>query len=210
MKIIQSVLLICMASLKICHAEVQLTSFEAAALESFFRHVCEKSEAGYVLQGTKPVCELGYLEDSGLNITSPFILDSAILKEGIQVWNNKIEPNKEEGNFLLIHSGIPRDASSDWRAISFVNKKLLSETISNNLPIYQACLGPLLTTEKLTSEYIKKGRSIFVSQNKQNNLLIGITLGYGFENALCVSRFEEFEDRIYSEETPPFKNPREF
>jgi FKBP-type peptidyl-prolyl cis-trans isomerase FklB len=152
---------------------------------------------------------MGYLEDTGLNITAPFNLDSAILKEGINVWKNKIEPNKKEGDFLLIICTIPQQ-NSEWRAIDFVNKKLLSKTVKNNLPLYQVFQGPLLTEEKFMSEFIDKEMSFFNGQSGRNNILTGITLGYGAENALCVSRFEEIEESVYSDETPPFKNAREF
>ncbi len=197
--------LVLMSCHSICHSTCRSTPYvsqsNSAILDVFFRTLFEKSEAGYVLYGKKPVCIIGFRVIDILSPNSYTHRTSVALKEGACVWK-RISP--KESN-ILVHVYDHNDSlAKNCIHVLVINKRLFHKTVQENLPLFQYVLGPDVTPEKLLDALIAKDAS-FSSVFKNDNVLIGIILGFGTQNSLYGSRMEFIQDYLMSGEHPPFR-----
>ncbi len=173
---------------------------EKEVLETFLRDLFERSQAGYVLYGSKPIC----IEGVQPHETNLFMLGedlhrrSIILKEGYKIWQKL--PNKSQNYFIHFYE----TQSYGWQHVLFINREEFIKVVKENLPLFQYVLGPEVSPEGLFAKLLDHEES-FSSVFNNNKVLIGIALGFGTQNALHVSREEEIEASLAKKEKIPFK-----
>ncbi len=183
-------------------SSIELSVEEYLILDGFFRTSIEKSEAGYVLYGEKPVCHQGYHFVDGFHAECFNHQCSVFLREGARLLNRlKLA---SEGDIIL-HCCESESKSSNWIDILFINKPLLLKTIQENLPLFQYVLGPKVTPQSLCNALVQP-KGDFSKTLKYDKVLIGILLGFGTQNALYHSRSEIIADSILSREQVPLKS----
>lgn len=197
-----SVFLIC----SLFSEERQLAVFSSEkVLETFFRDLFEKTTAGYVLYGEKPV-DLETFRERERTIPGTEERRSAVIGElGLRFWN-RISP-RGKGNYLLLSS----HDEAGWE-ILLVNRAAFLEIVKKNELLFEYKMGIGSTPQKMLDRLISEG---FEAVFKENIALQGIVLGYGVENAICYESGVSLKKRLESKVTPPFqmisgpKNPEE-
>ena len=169
--------------------ELTLTKEEELSLKQFFHAMVWGSEAGYVLYGDKPICMEGYAKNSfGIPFKVGYHLQLPI-NRGVKIWKQLQLPN-ETPHFLFIN----QENNDDYPLILFINKDALKKVFHQNEILFKYILGSELTFNKLLDEFKKKD---FFTVLNHDNVLIGLVLGFGFENSLCVGRCEHLEKEIH-------------
>jgi hypothetical protein len=177
---------------------------ERATLESFFRILCSKSQAGYVIWGNKPICEEGIIDEetSPLMLGNPSHRMSIYLKAGWKVWN-KLSCSKSTKNLFIVRYDRP---SHDWIHFAVINKKAFLEIVSQNLPLFQHALGPDVSPSFLFRKLLDPSLNFIEDTLHNDGVLTGIVLGFGTQNALKGSRSESISQYLMLEASPPFKS----
>lgn len=140
---------------------------------------------GYVLYGNKPMCivatsEFSKIPNAGMSGDS----DIAELKWFDFLTGLNIQQQDKKYPFI---------ECKKWylRHLIFINRDLFIDTVNRNLPLFRYILGRTLTAESFLDALLKSG-DLFYDTLKGNDALLGILLGYGTQNALLVSREEDF------------------
>lgn len=176
----------------------ELKNDDRIVLEKFLKTTFYESEFGYVYFGLKPVCWIGYWMKDTLR---PGIIrhkNEVIYKEGMKVWEECDFPQSEALHVFTSQSGY----DENMKSLFFINRKLLEKTIDDNLTLFQYVLGHNVTAKKLIRE-IENPNTKFADVLKKDNVLIGIILGFGANNAIAVSRSERIVNEFSEYETPP-------
>jgi FKBP-type peptidyl-prolyl cis-trans isomerase len=186
-------LLLCVLVLPSTLTAEKISNHEAVILSKCFESILN-CEAGYVLFGKKPVCILEYKENSFYFEPREFHQ----LSVALCVARNLLKrPLFQSGN-IVFHF----DEKDETLLI--INKKEFLKTIKDHLILFQYVLGPSITPELLFEAITSPGHS-FCETLKYDRVLIGIVLGYGIQNALYQSRYENILcDLVVNEDTPPF------
>ena len=184
-----------------------LSSEERLYLESFFRTMLTNSEGGFVLAGSKPVCEEGILSSDKINIRqigTKAHRRSVDLCEGYRIWKKCFEfiPSQK---LIICCKDHPDQLYSDWIHLMWINPQKLIEVVQRNLPLFQYVLGPQVTPASFLKYLLDPSQDI-----PHDYTLTGIFLGFGSQNALYYRRLELIQKQIFSRENPPFnlKNER--
>lgn len=174
---------------------------ERDILERFFRTLFEESQGGYVLYGSKPICDEGILpkETNLLMLGGDLHRRSVILREGFKVWDKLSSKNQK----YFIH--LYKNTSYGWQHLLLINKDELCKVVRENLSLFQYVLGPNVSPEGLFTKLIDPEMD-FASVFQEDKVLIGIVLGFGTQNALHGSREENIELFLSEKENPPFKS----
>ena len=140
---------------------------------------------GYVLYGNKPMCivatsEFSKIPYAGMSCSR----DVTELKWFDFLTRLNIQSQNKKYPFVEYKNGC-------LRHIIFINRDLFVETVNKNLPLFRYILGRTLTAESFLDALLKSGDR-FYDTLKNNDALLGILLGYGTQNALLVSREEDF------------------
>ena len=174
---------------------------EKEILDVFFRALFEKSQGGYVLYGSKPICGEGILPRE----TRLFMLgddqhkNNITFKEGVKTWKRL----PCQGKKYFVH--LCEKPSYGWLHLLLINREAFIKVVKENLPLFQYVLGPDVFPEKLFEKLMDPKES-FASTFKDNRVLIGIVLGFGTQNALYVSREENIEESLEKKEKLPFRS----
>lgn len=84
------------------------------------------------------------------------------------------------------------------QTILFINKEAFKKTFDQHSALFRYALGAELTSDKLLKSF-KSNKESFYSCLNQDNILIGILLGFGLENSLYVGRFEQILENLHQE-----------
>lgn len=186
--------LLFMAYCKLCHASQTLSSEQSTALNAFFRFYIKDSEGGYVLYDAKPISIEGIRQYNILSPETNSHKRTVVLKEGIRTWNQLEAKSKK----IIIHSYHKNDLSvTDCKHVLFINKHLLQNSIRKNLPLFQYVLGPKVTPKGFLEALISPNHT-FHELLKNDQVLIGIILGFGTENSIHCGRTEKIDSAIFS------------
>lgn len=173
---------------------------DTVILENFFRTMIEKSEGGYVLYDSKPICINGYYDKDYFQNESEQHKTSVFLREGMKRWK---EFNLPPSN-IIVHGYNNEDTSAKNHVhILFINKKLFLKTVQENLSLFQYVLGPDVNPQGLLAK-LTDPQETFHGVLKDDKVLIGILLGFGTQNSIYVSRMENLHDMLLSAEVIPF------
>jgi FKBP-type peptidyl-prolyl cis-trans isomerase len=177
-------LCIFLASLSSLFADWNPDPHHKKALEQCFRNLLINTQMGYVLYGEKPICTqftMAQIELISLYNRKDF--DFAIL-DRFAKYLDALSPTWK-GNFVIK----TLNKKGGWEVL-FINRKAFLQCVRENLPLFQHILGPEVTPEGLLKEIIQTDQ-YFEDLLHDNNVLIGIVLGFGPQNALFGSRHEK-------------------
>ncbi|MBS0622328.1 MAG: hypothetical protein JSR80_05165 [Verrucomicrobia bacterium] len=146
----------------------------------------EESELGAVFFGDKPLCiEAIYSKPRNFDLDNRLVLIGESYRHLIPIWNRIAS---EKGPFALVAGTTDKEDDLPF----WINKKAFLATVQQNLPLFQAVLGPLVTPERLLQECLTPGVNLFKVLHS-NKTLFGILLGFGKENSMTHARIEEIE-----------------
>jgi hypothetical protein len=178
-------------------------------LVKLFYSLMNDNHFAYTLLGDKPV------SFASEYIITPLDEIKTMRRTGGVFWNEwKIwEMYKEQfpsKHYLLLTENI---FYRPIRAIVLINKKAFVQKVDQHIDIFRKILGPHVTGEGLLLQIEKQQK--FFSPIQNNQLLIGILLGYGVHNAKLFERRNEIilfaldRDNPYQKRLPkrPFKPP---
>jgi FKBP-type peptidyl-prolyl cis-trans isomerase len=176
--------------------EIVLSKEEEKTLREFFHALLWGSEVGYVLYGDKPICVESYSGDLSLQrFTVRHHLQTSI-REGVKIWN-KLQLPFHSSKFSFIVQPCKSDS-----VVLFINKPALKNVFDDNANLFRHALGFKLTSDELLEEFNKKD---FFSTLKDDDVLIGILLGFGVDNCLWISRAEAIRGEL---DPPTIKLPK--
>ncbi len=183
----------------------QLSPAESETLEQCFRWALTTAELGAVLFGKKPVCGVGQYSAEVVSLASLSSYESwdvAIYSQGVAIWERLRLPSNANFSFVRNKSNSP------FMGCLFINHKAVLEVVDEHLGLFREVLGDHITPEGLLAELIRSEEPLF-SFLKHSNVLVGIILGYGGENARLHTRAQEILLLSMSVETLPLKNRNE-
>lgn len=171
-----------------------LSQEQKTILKGFFRILVKDSFSGYVLFGDKPMCieacplttESGAL--CGIDEKIPFLI------KGFELWQ-AFNISQYEKDYCFIIFDVEEYG---YRHLVCINRKVFIKVVNENLSLFRYVLGPTLTAEGLLKELIGT-KEQFYQILKHDNVLLGILLGYGTQNALLISRKESISDAFTSD-----------
>lgn len=168
-------------------------------LEVFFRALIEESQGGYVLYGSKPICIEGILPDeiNLMMLGDDFHRRHTIFKQGLKIWQKLPCKNQE----YLIH--FSEKSSHRWQHLTLINREEFIKTVKENLPLFQYVLGLQVSPEGLFAKLIDPNESL-LSIFYDDDVLTGIVMGFGTQNALNHRREYKIESVFSRKEKPPF------
>lgn len=153
-------------------------------LDYFFRELVQWDGFGYVLLGNKPVAltvvtEKFYPFHSYLNFREAIIPRAWKSKKGYQTWL-KYQASFPTSRFALCYEKF--DKFTPGNAImTLVNKQAFSQLVEEEKELFKQILHREVTGTMLLEE--AKQRPLLGEVLQDNDILIGLVLGYGKENA---------------------------
>lgn len=167
-----------------CERVINVSIKEEKILRNFFNFILWGSEVGYVLYGSKPICFEGYgvLHPNQIDkIGSPLYV---ALTQGIKLWKQLKLPVETPRYEIILEDSL----------FLCVNKQEFKNIFERYESLFRYTLGPNVTAEKLLKQF-RNGH--YLDALKNDNVLIGLSLGFGFENCLFVSRLENLREALY-------------
>ncbi len=175
-----------------------LSEEQRSILAGFLKMIIGESLSGYVIFGDKPLCIEGWSLEEEEAILSGFNPDQLLYTKWQDLWENlEISPENKEYLFLSF------DVDYGCRHLICINRKAFIQTVNDNITLFRYVLGPTLTAEQLLDQLIHS-KSRFYDVLKDDNVLLGILLGYGRQNALLVSREELISDAFVKDREEDF------
>ncbi len=158
-------------------------------LDRFFKAMVEQSEYGYVLEGVKPISiEVIHSMDDLLVPQTLRYTTGILAREAISLWQHI---QVEESDIIL--KATPIDSSPfavKPIELLFVHVPLLKQEIETNINLFRYVLGPHIPDAAYVVDYILKTPKPLSELLKEDNVLMGIVLGFGAYNSLMQSRAE--------------------
>lgn len=156
---------------------------EKTLLDNYLRLLIRDSFSGYVLYGEKPIS----IESLTYHSSALFDQDveDLLMQKGIELWQSfRISPKDKHYSFVAF------DVKKwGYHHLVCINHKAFLRVVNENLSLFRYVLGPTLSAEDLLNEVLSTPDQ-FYTILKHDNVLLGILLGYGKQNALLVSRKE--------------------
>ncbi len=175
-----------------------LSKEQRIILESFFQTLF-KEFSGYVLCGKKPMCIEGYPLTNESGALSGVDEKTFILLKGAEFWQSlQVYPDNKE--YFIVSF----DAKEfGYHHLVCINRRAFLKVVNENLSLFRYVLGPTLTADSLLNELIN-AKDEFYKVLKNDNVLLGILLGYGTQNSLLVAREEHISDAFASDRNEEF------
>jgi len=153
-------------------------------IEVLFRKLVFEDDFGYTLFGEKPISLAGYFTEQPVG--NILLGHSGRFPVG-SLWKtwSKYQQSFVGQNFLLLNE--PDSSCEEIRVITFINKKYFVAKVNEHLDLFREELGDDVTSEGLL-ERISAGKETFFEILHDNEVLYGILLGYGKDNALAFER----------------------
>lgn len=157
-----------------------LTGKEKRQLELFFRVLFRKGTLAYTLNGPKPLAlDSFYPFKSNLWIFNDFSNTNLALYKGYIVWQ-KYASFFSDSDFIIWTE--PSSLAKDVDFIFAANVKKLTATLKNHQTLFKAYANVEDIDDAIVHHHIKN-KTFFSHLLNHNELLLGISLGYGEENA---------------------------
>ncbi len=163
----------------------QLSECDKQDLNDLFHVLMDDDQFSYTLFGDKPVSLSGdYIitpdEDKLSGISS-----GEIFWQKWAVWKRNQE-RFSISHYLFIEEPAYNRRDSTMVFIFFINKKAFMETVNKNIQAFRDVLGYNVAASELLEKMKKE--NAFMSLLKDNEMLLGILLGYGENNAKLYAR----------------------
>lgn len=160
-------------------------------LEAFFRNLISTDNGSYVLFGDKPASLMIYREWQSYDLTPisrfPSRTDFSPQRKGFELWQKyqHLFPSKTYA-FIKIESCF----SDHMAAVFLIHKERLLNVLSQNLIDFQRAFPQFKSSEYLLNA-ILNDPSILRQICYKHDLLLGIILGFGKDNAALFERKKE-------------------
>ncbi|MBS0622355.1 MAG: hypothetical protein JSR80_05305 [Verrucomicrobia bacterium] len=187
----------------------QLSPADRLAIDTLFRFFLEKSQAGYVLLGVKPLCTEGLYAKS----YSPWemevrhYVESQLIWRGLTIWQDLGLQSLSKRFALVVNKAL--EPSGQWYLVTFLDRPAVLKVVADNLSLFRYVLGPNVTPE-FVLERLEDPNVSFDDACGNSRALMGILMGFGTDNSLVYSRVEDVSESEmgYRPETLPFKPSR--
>jgi hypothetical protein len=174
---------------------------ERLSLEKLFQRMFNHDHFSYTLFYDKPISL------SGDFTITPFQIDQSIPCGGCfwknwEIWK-KYQKDFPMIRYLLIEGSLDKNR----KAIYFINKKAFIKTVNKHLDLFRKELGENITAIILLNKIEENHK--FLSFLHNNQMLLGILLGYGEHNAELFSKRHHIRLFVNIDKFPkvPFKVP---
>ncbi len=149
---------------------------EQKELECLFYNLVNDSNFGYTLFGDKPVSIASYFKITPWENFIELGQCDEIFWQRWKIWE-KYRNRFHIQNYLLL-----KEDSSNVNEIFFINKKSFLDTLINHLDIFEAILKKKISPQKFLAD-IEERQISFYDSIQNNEILLGILLGYGKHNS---------------------------
>lgn len=174
-------------------------------LEMFFKTLIYECQFGYTLFGDKPVSIEGYfIQEPSTHFAIWARTPRMSLHHLWTIWK-KHEPKLHINNYILLNE--PNPKSENCRTITLINKQAFLATVRLYLTDFQTVLGAGTTPGKLLEQLTLPNASLYETLNR-NEVLYGILLGFGKENAAFFDKRNKFYNLV-NVPMPVTENPYE-
>jgi hypothetical protein len=196
-------------------SEHRIEKKDRIILEPFFKVLLTKETLGYVLLGEKPVAWLTYLPKlswefpfrSLLRLKPYLSSNNQIMKKGWKTWEKY--SSLRSNHFLFIEERSLYSSCAHW--IFVINRDLFCKVVNEHCLEFERILGRKITGEALFERVKQEQALLKLLQN--NDVLLGIILGFGKNNAQCFAEgdrkklgfFPAASDKISSIQLPSFR-----
>jgi len=164
-------------SLDVQEIIAKIPSNERRELERLFYKLIDNDTFGYTLFGDKPVSFGGYFTVTPWENYIELGQCDGLFWKKWEVWE-KYKHLFEIHNFLILKEV----GSSINDRIILINKNALIKAIENNLNTFESILGEKINPIQFLSK-IEKGDISFFDSIQNNDMLLGLCLDYGKQNA---------------------------
>jgi len=149
-------------------------------IEIFFRTLVYESHIGYTLFGDKPVSIEGYfIQEPSCHLALWKSSSKMSMNNLWKTWE-KYQSKLKIKNYIILNEANP--AAENLRTITVINKQAFLAKVCEHLDDFQDVLGKNMTPEKLLAQLTLPHASLYETLQR-NEILYGILLGFGKENA---------------------------
>lgn len=162
-----------------------LSKHDRQSLEKLFHILLDEDQFCYTLFGDKPVSL------SGDYVITPYQETLSGRPSGDIFWRKwaiwkKFQENLSITKYIFIEEPAYNCPDGTIGFIFFVNKQAFLDTVDQHIQTFRGILGQEITATKLLAEIERK--HAFMATLKGSELLLGILLGYGENNARLFAR----------------------
>lgn len=175
---------------------------EKEDLEMLFQDLFNLDNFSYTLFGNKPLSLTAHF-------TTSFDDEGIPQERGVNFWNKWKLWKKYAQKFPIKHYILIEVSQkiSNRKEIYFFNKKCCIEKINKHIKLFRKIFGKSITGSILIEKFEKDPKFISILRNQQ--ILLGILLGYGEHNARLFDKRNQISYFVYKKEFPkaPVKIP---
>lgn len=190
------------------HEELkQIPQEDQKILTDFFHYLVTESSFAYTLFGNKPISFEEFSEDLNKNTLENLLYPYAdtILGYGWTVWQ-KYQHLFNHPHFVF--KKVP--SRSGYTFIVLINKTACLSVIQTHLEDFKSVLGQNKSTENIFEDITGNKYFYFEDSIANNQLLLGILLGYGRENGLMFLKRDQICTQIIKRNTSPILRSFQF
>jgi hypothetical protein len=176
-----------------------LTREEQKDLDYFFRRLLIHDSGVFVLFGSKPLCDSGYLNHVAQRKNSPYRRD---LSKGWEAWE-KIRPHLKGNRFILVKKclkialrGYEYDGIKKYDLTTFtlMDTEKAAKILEENYDFFKECMDAEFNPFEVVRE-AENPHSIFWSKIlEHNSLTYGLLYGFGKRNSVLWSKVYKGQD----------------
>ncbi len=168
-----------------------------------------EEEYGYVLEGVKPVSLRefypldGFPVPKDVGLAESEFTKTLLVQEVVPVWKRLCA---QQGTFALkaVASRGEGSAAPLWE-VGFIHVPKLREVIGENIDLFRYVLGPMVEVQGLVDRIVSSGEKL-ADVLKQDQVLMGIVLGFGAHNSVVGGRSEKIFSHAVGRDFPPFSS----
>jgi len=163
-------------------------------LSSFFRNLIVWNSAGYALESIKPMSLASFtaVDKNGKQSPLPTTPENCEMEAEWQVWE-RYKDRLPHPNFILVrmpNKRINHYYAPNLQALYLINKKAAFAKIQQHLPVFQEAIGRKLSEPEILKS-LETVNPVSKAILDENELTIGILLGYGLKSARLYQRKED-------------------
>jgi hypothetical protein len=185
----------------------KLSTSDRQSLEELFHILIDEDQFGYTLFGDKPVSLSGDFTVTPYEVTLSGIPSGGLFWKKWDIWKN-IQKDLCITKYFFIKEPAFNRPDGMMSFLFLINKKAFLETVNQHIQTFRSILGQDVTSVKLLEKMEKE--QAFMKPLKNSELLLGILLGYGKNNAQLYDRRMQLRKFITSKSMPilPEKKPQ--
>jgi hypothetical protein len=169
-----------------------LSNYEKGILDLFFRTLFLETSSGFCIYGEKPLTVWGITRPSiHFGLADELACISAILNEGFRICERS-GLSRIKSRYRIYASDKEQNG---WIDFFCMNERVFVNVIQKNIVLFQYVLGPRIDSDSLLKMFLNPNENLH-SLLHDNQVLHGIVLGYGTQNALVGGRAEVVQGNL--------------